>query len=140
MNVNEFLGARADVVPVMETLPLELKETNAGPLLGVIDELRRSMLTELVVVDAVSKVDVQDLQAVQSLRDDLSYYGTRQGLSSTRTHCGNIALMRRLMICRSPLPPPRRPMSREAGFRSSRASWTCCQTWTTRSSTTSVPP
>jgi len=75
---------------VMETLPQELRGTNAAPLLNIVRELEASSIIELGVISAVTQVDAEDRQAIRLQRDILADYHDRRLYDRDRTHCSNI--------------------------------------------------
>jgi len=75
---------------VIATLPTTLRETNAGPLLGIVRELEASSIVELGVINAVANVDVENREAIHEQRLILSDYRDRRLHDRDRTHCSNI--------------------------------------------------
>ena len=74
----------------MTTLPRELLQTNAAPLMGIVSELQASYVIEVGVIQAVSRVKVEDPQAISQQREILEDYQQRRLYDRDRTHCSNI--------------------------------------------------
>ncbi|HWC41675.1 MAG TPA: hypothetical protein VHK02_06790 [Actinomycetota bacterium] len=74
----------------MTTLPRELLETNAAPLLAIVSELQASSVIEIGVIQAVGRVKVDDPQAIRRQREILEDYQQRRLYDRDRTHCSNI--------------------------------------------------
>lgn len=51
--------ARERLPSVIETLPRRLRESNAAQFLAIVDELQRSYVLELEVVQRVARVDIR---------------------------------------------------------------------------------
>lgn len=75
---------------VVATLPFEVRETNAVPLLGIVTELEASSVIEIGVIHAVTRVNVEDPQAIRAQREILEDYRDRRLYDRDRTHCSNI--------------------------------------------------
>jgi len=90
MPTNEFIEQREQLASVVTTLPRELLETNAAPLLGIVSELQASSVIEIGVVKAVTRVNVEDPQAIKEQREILEDYHDRRLYERDGTHCSNI--------------------------------------------------
>lgn len=96
MSTNPFVEQRQRLeagdrlASAVDTLPRELRETNAVPLLGIVRELEASSVIEIGVLHAVSRVSVEDPQAVKTQRAILEDYRDRRLYDRDRTHCSNI--------------------------------------------------
>jgi hypothetical protein len=78
MRTNVFIEQREQLASVVTTLPRELLETNAAPLLGIVSELQASAVIEIGVVQAVTRVNVEDPQAIKAQREILEDYHDRR--------------------------------------------------------------
>jgi hypothetical protein len=74
----------------VNTLPRELLETNAVPLMVLVDELAASSMIEIGVIQAVTGVDASNRQAIRTQRTILEDYQQRRLYDRDRTHCSNI--------------------------------------------------
>jgi hypothetical protein len=90
MRTNVFIEQREQLASVVTTLPRELLETNAAPLLGIVSELQASSVIEIGVVQAVTRVNVEDPQAIKTQREILEDYQDRRLYVRDGTHCSNI--------------------------------------------------
>jgi hypothetical protein len=90
MGTNVFIEQREQLASVVTTLPRELLETNAAPLLGIVSELQASSVIEIGVVQAVTRVNIEDPEAVKTQRAILEDYRDRRLYDRDRTHCSNI--------------------------------------------------
>jgi hypothetical protein len=96
MSTNPFVAQRwrleaSDrLASVVATLPFELRETNAVPLLGIVTELGASSVIEIGVIHAVTRVNVEDPRAIKAQREILEDYRDRRLYDRDRTHCSNI--------------------------------------------------
>lgn len=90
MYTNPYVEARERLASVVTTLPRELLETNAAPLMAILTELQASSVIEIGVIQAVSRVKVDDPQAVRRQREILEDYEQRRLYDRDRTHCSNI--------------------------------------------------
>jgi len=90
MSTNRFIEQRELLTSVVTTLPRELLETNAAPLMGIVSELQASSVIEIGVVQAVTRVDAEDPMAVKRQREILEDYRDRRLFDRDRTHCSNI--------------------------------------------------
>jgi hypothetical protein len=90
MYTNPYVEARERLASVVTTLPRELLETNAAPLMAILTELQASSIIEIGVIQAVSRVKVDDPQAVRRQREILEDYEQRRLYDRDRTHCSNI--------------------------------------------------
>jgi hypothetical protein len=87
---NPFIDERERLTSVVTTLPRELVQTNAAPLMGIVSELQASYVIEVGVIQAVIRVNVEDPQAVRQQRAILEDYLQRRLYDRDRTHCSNI--------------------------------------------------
>ena len=85
-----FIDERERLTSVVTTLPRELLQTNAAPLLGIVSELQASYVIEVGVIQTVSRVKVDDPVAVSLQREILEDYQQRRLYDRDRTHCSNI--------------------------------------------------
>jgi hypothetical protein len=90
MYTNPYVEGRERLASIVTTLPRELLETNAAPLMGILSELQSSSVIEIGVIQAVSRVKVDDPQAVRKQREILEDYQNRRLYDRDRTHCSNI--------------------------------------------------
>jgi hypothetical protein len=91
MTSNPFVAAREQQLPsAVNTLPRELLETNAVPLMVLVDELAASSMIEIGVIQAVTGVDASNRQAIRTQRTILEDYQQRRLYDRDRTHCSNI--------------------------------------------------
>jgi hypothetical protein len=90
MRTNVFIEQREQLASVVTTLPRELLETNAAPHLGIVSELQASSVIEIGVVQAVTRVNVEDPQAIKAQREILEDYHARRLYERDGTHCSNI--------------------------------------------------
>jgi hypothetical protein len=91
MASNPFVAAREQQLPsAVNTLPRELLETNAVPLMVLVDELAASSMIEIGVIQAVTGVDASNRQAIRTQRRILEDYRQRRLYDRDRTHCSNI--------------------------------------------------
>jgi hypothetical protein len=81
---------REALLSFVDTLPRELLQTNAAPLLNILEELRNSYREQHKWVTAVAHVNVEDPQAVSTLRLELGDYMLTRFLDRERIHCANI--------------------------------------------------
>jgi hypothetical protein len=88
--MNEFIDARDRLSSAIETLPPRLRESNAAQLLAIVEELRRSCVLQLQVVQRVARVDVADPEAIGALHQDIEDYIASDLIDRDRTHCHNI--------------------------------------------------
>ena len=84
------LDASDQLASVVGTLPKELRDTNAAPLLAILRELEASSVIELGVINAVIRVDPENRQQIQEQRAILKDYSDRRLHDRDRTHCSNI--------------------------------------------------
>jgi hypothetical protein len=75
---------------VVGTLPRELRDTNAAPLLAILRELEASSVIELGVISAVTRVDPESDSEIKAQRTILEDYRDRRLHDRDRTHCSNI--------------------------------------------------
>jgi hypothetical protein len=90
MSTNPYIEGRERLASVVTTLPRELLETNAAPLLAIVSELQASSVIEIGVIQAVGRVKVDDPQAIRQQREILEDYEQRRLYDRDRTHCSNI--------------------------------------------------
>lgn len=96
MSTNPFveqrqrLEASNQVASVVATMPINLRATNAVPLMAILRELESSSVIEIGVIHAVTRVDVEDPTAVRTQRTILEDYRDRRLYDRDRTHCSNI--------------------------------------------------
>jgi hypothetical protein len=91
MTSNPFIEAREQQLPsAVNTLPRELLETNAVPLMVLVDELAASSMIELGVIQAVTGAEASNRQAIRTQRRILEDYQQRRLYDRDRTHCSNI--------------------------------------------------
>ncbi len=90
MNPNPYVEQRERLASVVTTLPRELLQTNAAPLMAIVSELQASTVIEIGVIQSVAAVDAGDRQAVATQRRILEDYQGRRLYDRDRTHCSNI--------------------------------------------------
>jgi hypothetical protein len=96
MSTNPFVEQRQRLeagdrlASVVATLPGELRETNAVPLMAIVRELEASSVIEIGVIHAVTRVNAEDPKAVKTQRGILEDYRDRRLYDRDRTHCSNI--------------------------------------------------
>jgi DNA repair exonuclease SbcCD ATPase subunit len=91
----EFREARAAVPSAIRSLPKDYLEGNAAPLLLVVEELKRSLLTEWRLVQTVERLGLSEVtdelrHKVQQVAGDLEWYVQQRIFDQERTHCHNI--------------------------------------------------
>jgi hypothetical protein len=90
MSTQQPAAPREALLSFVDTLPRELLQTNAAPLLNILEELRNSYREQHKWVTAVAHVNVEDPQAVSTLRFELEDYLQTRFFDKERTHCSNI--------------------------------------------------
>ena len=107
MSTNPYVEGHEQLASVVTTLPRELLETNAAPLLAIISELQASSVIEIGVIQAVGRLKADDPQAITRQREILEDYQQRRLYDRDRTHCSNIdriATQLRAPLGQSPSP------------------------------------
>ena len=84
------LDTTDQLASVVATLPVELRDTNAVPLLAILRELEASSVIELGVISAVKNLDPADPQQIAEQQTILDDYADRRLHDRDRTHCSNI--------------------------------------------------
>jgi len=110
---NPFVNARSRLAPAISTLPQDYLDGNAAALLMVIEELKKSLLVEFRVIQALKSLDLSEpsqemRELVSSVAHDLEYYSESRLFDTERTHCHNID-----RIVRQLLAPLRLPVARD---------------------------
>jgi hypothetical protein len=77
-------------ISIVETLPPNYLDGNAAPLLRAVEELRKSLTQEIIVIQQVKRVDPEDLSAVGKLALTYEDYQESRDPSHDRSHCANI--------------------------------------------------
>jgi hypothetical protein len=88
--MNAFNEAREGLASAIHTLPARQRESNAALLLQIVEELGRSYVLELGVIQRVARVDAADPEAIRRLRQDMEDYSDRKLFDGDRTRCHNI--------------------------------------------------
>jgi hypothetical protein len=81
-------AARRAIPAAISTVPV--RADNAHLFLAIVEELRRSYVTEMSLIQRVARVNVSDRPAVEELRYQLEDYELQGGRDLDRTHCSSI--------------------------------------------------
>jgi hypothetical protein len=81
-------AARRAIPAAISTVPV--RSDNAHLFLAIVEELRRSYVTEMRLIQRVARVNVSDRRAVEELRYQLEDYKLQGGRDLDRTHCSSI--------------------------------------------------
>jgi hypothetical protein len=100
--MNEFVEAREGLAAAIATLPPRLRENNAAQLFAIIEELRKSLVIELKVVQRVAAVNTADPVMIRELRQDIENYVQYRWFDGERTHCHNIDRVAREIRAENP--------------------------------------
>ncbi|HJQ55523.1 MAG TPA: hypothetical protein VJ890_01365 [Vineibacter sp.] len=93
----DFDKVRASFVSVTASLPKNYLDENAARLLMIVEELRKSYVAELNLVQTVGDLDVSDTQEVGRRSAWLKRYVGERFFEHERTHCHNIARIKAMM-------------------------------------------
>lgn len=98
MNGNPYIEARERLPSAISTLPPGYLDGNAAALLAIVEELKRSYLLELRIIQAIKQLDVTDSKAVAQFTRDFENYHQYRGFDDERTHCHNINRVARTLL------------------------------------------
>lgn len=95
--------ARTRLPSAISTLPANYLDGNAAPLLLIVEELKRSFLLELRIIQTIKRTELREANDetrwnVARLTAELEDYGQSRWFSEERTHCGNIDRIARTLI------------------------------------------
>lgn len=98
MSENPYIEAREQLPSAIRTLPSDYLKGNAAKLLAIVEELRRSYVLELRVIQDIKSLDVTDPDAVAEFTQVFENYHQYRGFDEERTHCHNIDRVARTLL------------------------------------------